>query len=151
MGFTNRGKMRLLEWGFRGGTIPTNLYVALVTSAAVPDADTNVLGDLTEIVAGSGYSAGGYQLTPNSTDFDVLVETDDDDTAHVEVRDITWYASGGSIPPSGDGAAYAVLTDDNPTLADREVLAYWSLEGEFTMPDGSYLTLEDLALYLVEP
>lgn len=56
--------------------IPTNLYVALVTSANVPDADTNILSDLTEITAGNGYTSGGFQLDMNSTDFDVITEDD---------------------------------------------------------------------------
>jgi len=149
-GFTNRGKLRLLEWGFRrshdGGALPTNLYVALVTSATAPDADTNTFSQLTEIADGNGYTTGGYQLTPNSTDFDTLTEDDSNDRAITQIKDVVWTASGGNIPGSGDGARYAVLLDDNGTIADREVLAYWDLESSVSVGDGSPLTLEDVTL-----
>ena len=41
--------------------------------------------------------------------------------------------------------------DDNAAVASREVFAYWSLGSSFTIPDGSYLTLQDLELRLTEP
>ena len=48
-GWTNRGKYSVLDWAFRGATIPTNFYVGLVTSAVAPTADINTFGELTEI------------------------------------------------------------------------------------------------------
>lgn len=149
-GLTNKGKWRLLGWSLRGDAIPTNLYVALVTSANAPGPDTNTLGDLTEIAAGNGYASGGYQLTPNSTDFDVHTEDDANDRGLIQIKDIIWTASGGPIPASGSGARYAVLTDDNATVANREILGYWDLVSDRQVSDGQTLTLQDCELRINE-
>ena len=153
-GFTNRGKARLVECVFRnqwnGGSIPTNFYVALCTSATAPDADTNVMSDLTEIAAGHGYTSGGYSLTKWSTDFDTLTEDDSSDYGAIEIKDVTWTASGGSIPSSGSGARYSVLTDDNSTVANREIIAYWDLGSDTSVSDGQTITLLDMTLKLSE-
>lgn len=149
-GITNKGKYALLNWAFRGATIPTNFYIALVTSATAPTADTNTLGELTEIAAGNGYTSGGYQLTPGATDFDSITEDDTGDQAYVQVKDVVWTASGGSIPGSGNGARYAVLTDDNGTVGSREVYAYWDLSSDRSVSTGQTLTLQDCQLNLTE-
>jgi len=149
-GWTNKGKISVMDWSFRGATIPTNFYVALVTSTTAPGADTNTLGDLTQIQTGNGYSDGGYQLTPNSTDFDTLTEDDTADKGIIKIKDVAWTASGGNIPASGNGARYAVLTDDNATVANRIVIAYWDLTSDRTVSDTQTLTLIDLELDLTE-
>jgi len=94
-GWTNKGKYRALDIVFRGATPPTNFYLGLVTSATTPTADTNTLGGLTEIANGNGYTTGGYSLSRNSTDFDVLTEDDTLDEAILKVKDVVWTASGG--------------------------------------------------------
>jgi hypothetical protein len=145
-GWTNKGKYRLLGYAFRGDTIPSNFYVALVTSATAPTADINTMSELTEIAAGNGYTSGGYSLTPGATDFDVHTEDDGNDRGYVQIKDVTWTASGGSIPDTGDGARYAVLTDDNGTVANREILAYWDLTSDRSVSTGQDLTLQDCEL-----
>ena len=122
-----------------------------MTSASAPGPDTNTLSDLTEIAAGNGYTTGGYQLTPGSTDFDVHTEDDAEDRGLVQVKDVVWTASGGPIPASGNGARYAVLLDDNATIANREVLAYWDLTSDRSVSDGQTLTLQNCELRLDEP
>lgn len=149
-GMTNRGKYLLLGRTFRGTTIPANFYVALVTSAAAPTADTNVLGDLTQIATGNGYTDGGYQLAPGATDFDVFTEDDTNDKALIQLKDITWTASGGNLPASGGGARYAVLTDDNLTVASRQVEDYWDLSADRTVSSGQSLTLQDCEIDITE-
>lgn len=149
-GWTNRGKYNALAQRFRGVSGETNLYVALVTSAVAPDADTNTLGQLTEIQAGNGYASGGYQLSRNDTDFDVLTEDDGNDRALVQVKDVVWTASGGNIPASGGGARYAVLTDDDGTIGNREVEVYWDLSSDRTVSDGQTLTLQNLEIRINE-
>ena len=149
-GWTNKGKMSILDAYFRNNGAPTNFYVALVTSASAPTADTNTLSDLTEIAAGNGYTTGGYQLTKNATDFDSLTENDTDDRGEIQIKDVVWTASGGSIPDSGNGARYAVLTDDNGTVANREILAYWDLSSDRSVSDGQSLTLQNCELRLTE-
>lgn len=151
MAFTNKGKYRLLGYAFRAATIPTDFYVALVTSATAPSADLNTLSQLTEIAAGNGYTSGGIAVTPGATDFDVWTEDDDNDRALVQLADLTWTADGGNLPASGGGARYAVLTDDNETVASREVLAWWDLSADRSVSDGQDLTLLNPELRLTHP
>lgn len=147
-GITNRGKYKMLDWVFRATALPTNYYVALVTSAATPTVDTNTLSELTEIAAGNGYTAGGISLTKNSTDFDTLTEDDSGDLGKVQIKDLTWTASGGTLPASGNGARYAVLTDDNATQGSRLVLAWFDLVSDRSVSSGQPLTLQDCELRL---
>lgn len=145
-GWTNRGKYSMFDAWFRNTGAPTNMYVALVTSAVAPTADTNLFSELTEIAAGNGYTSGGVSLGRNSTDFDVLTENDVNDRVEVQIRDITWTAAGGTLPASGNGARYAVLLDDNVTVGSREVYNYWDLVSDRSVSDGQSLTLQDLEL-----
>lgn len=147
-GITNRGKFKLLDWVFRGTALPTNFYIALCTSAVTPTVDTNTFSELTEIAAGNGYTAGGTSLTKNSTDFDVLTEDDTGDLGKVQLKDITWTASGGTLPASGNGARWAILTDDNATQGSRLVLAWWDLTSDRSVSSGQPLTLQDCELRL---
>lgn len=149
-GWTNKGKYDNLDAWLRDTAPPTNFYVALVTSASAPDADTNTLGELTEIAAGNGYTSGGYSLTPGATDFDVLTEDDTNDRALIQIKDIVWTASGGPIPGSGNGARYAIFTDDNATVGSRETYNYWDLVSDRQVSDGQNLTLQDCELRLNE-
>lgn len=145
-GWTNKGKAHVLGIVFRNVAEKTNYYVALVTSAAAPTADTNTLSQLTEIASGNGYTTGGYILTAGSGDFDTLTEDDTADKGIVQVKDLIWTASGGAIPASGSGARYAVLIDDNATVGSREVYAWWDLTSDRTVSSGQTLTLQDLEL-----
>jgi hypothetical protein len=144
--WTNKGKAHFPHATLRRTSLPANYYVALCTSATAPTAAINTLGELTEIAAGSGYTAGGYQLTPGTTDFDTLTEDDVNDHGTVYIKAVAWPASGGSIPASGSGARYAVLTDDNATVADREVYIAWDLGEDKAAIDGNTLTLDDLGI-----
>ncbi len=149
MALTNKGAFRILNGYFRAQSIPTNFYVALVTSATAPTVDTNTLSQLTEVAAGNGYIAGGISLSRNTTDFDSLVEDDTDDQAELQIKDVVWTASGGNLPGSGSGARYAVLTDDNATVGSREVLMWWDLGSDRTISDTQTLTLQNLELDLL--
>lgn len=142
-GWTNKGLRRLLGWVFNAETLPTNFYLALVTSATAPDADTNTLSQLTEIAAGNGYTSGGISFAKNTTDFPTITEDDANNRAQINLKDAVWTASGGSLPGSGSGARYAVLTDDNATVGSREVFAYFDLSSDRTVSSGQTLTLDD--------
>ncbi len=149
MGMTQRGLKLLFDYALQGVTVPTNFYVALVTDATAPAWATTTLGGLTEIAAGNGYTSGGFSLTPNTTDFDAQVLNSAPDFVDQQVKDVTWTASGGNIPGSGDGASYAVLTTDEGTVANRQVLAYWPLPSEpITVASGLTLTLIDAFMRL---
>jgi len=140
---TNKGKFNLLEWGFQKANIPTNLYLALVTNAVAPVADTNTKSELTELANGNGYTTGGISVAMNATDFDVITEDDTNDRALVQIKDEVWTASGGPIPASGTGAYYAILTDDNVTQGSREVLVSWDISGPVSVSDTQTLTLQN--------
>jgi len=149
-GWTNRGKYFSLGLMFRGSSVPTNYYMILFTSATAPSSVSNVVADHTQIAAGNGYTAGGYQLTPGATDFDVWTEDDGNNRAYVQIKDIVWTASGGPIPLSGSGARYSALTDDNATVADRELYQYFDLVSDRTVSDGQTLTLQDCEIRINE-
>jgi hypothetical protein len=89
-------------------------------------------------------------LNKDATDFDVITEDDTNDWGRVQVKDLVWTASGGPIPASGDGARYAIFTDDNGTIGSREVYAYWDLTSDRTVSDGQTLTLQDCELRITE-
>ena len=149
-GITNRGKYKFLDWLFRGTALPTNFYIALVTSAVAPAADINTKSELTEIANGNGYTTGGISLTKNSTDFDVLTEDDANDYSLVQLKDQVWTASGGSLPGSGNGARYAVLTDDNATQGSRLILSFWDLVSVRSVSVDQTLTLQNCEIRLAE-
>jgi hypothetical protein len=149
-GVTNRGKKLILEY-FTGRTArPTNFYLAMLTAASAPTADSNVISDHTQIATGNGYTDGGYQLTPGSTDFDASSESDAADTALIQLKDISWTASGGNVPASGGGARYAVMTTDEATVANRQVICWWDLVADRTISTGQTLTLQNLEIDLTE-
>jgi len=149
VGWTNRGLKNILAAIFNGVALPTNFYVACVTSAAAPTEATNTKTELTEIANGNGYTTGGYQLTKNTTDFPTLTETDASHLAIVSIKDLVWTADSGSLPGSGSGARYAILTDDNATQGSREVWAWWDLVSDRSVSVGQTLTLHlcQLSLY----
>lgn len=150
-GWTNRGKKVILDYYLRRqGTLPTNFYVALFTSATAPTADTNLVSDLTQIATGNGYSSGGVQLAPNITDFDVMTEDDSADKGIVQAKDVVITASGGNMPASGNGARYAGLTDDNGTVANRVIYFFWDLVSDRIVSVGQALTLQNLEMQLTE-
>ena len=135
----------LEAWGRDSGA-PTTFYIALVLASSVPDADTNLMSDLNEIAAGNGYTSGGIAVERSAVGWDTLSEDDANDRGSIQAKDIVWTASGGSIPSSGLGARYAVLTDDNGTVSLREVYAFWDLSTARSVSDGQPLTLQDAEL-----
>lgn len=149
-GFTNRGKRLIMEGYFRGGTIPTQFYLALATSAVAPTVDTNTFGELTEIAAGNGYTSGGQAVARNSTDFDTSTENDTTDLHELQLRNFTWTATGGNLPASGNGARYAVLLDDNVTVSSRQVICWFDLGADRTVSDTQDLIAVDLTMRAVE-
>jgi hypothetical protein len=117
-----------------------------------PGPDTNIFSDTAgEIAAGNGYTAGGIQLSLNSTDFPGLSENDSTDLALVQIRTLSWTATGGNLPSSGNGAAFLILTDDNGTQSSREVWAWFDLGGERTVSNSQSLTASSGELRLRQP
>jgi len=145
-GVTNRGKKLMLSSALAASGTPSSFYVALCTSADTPDAETNVLSDLTEIATGNGYTANGFALTRNTTDFDVNAEDDGSNYGYIQVKDVVWTGDGGNLPATGDGARWAVLIDDS-----SNVWCYWDLSSDRTVSDTQTLTLQNCEVRLTEP
>lgn len=144
-GITNKGLASILKSAFQNVTTtpPAAYYLALVTSSASPSYDTNTWSELSadEIAAGNGYTANGQSFTANITDFATLTEDDTNDLASITLKDVTWTASGGTIPGSGSGARYLILMDNNATPASRIVLAWWDLGTDRSASSGTNLTV----------
>lgn len=149
-GWTNKGKFRMLGRAYQGVALPTNFFVFLATSAAAPTADTNTKSEMTEIANGNGYTTGGISLSKNSTDFDVLTEDDTNDRGLIQIKDLVWTASGGTLPGSGGGARYALFTDDNATQGSREVYHFWDLVSDRSVSDTQTLTLQNCEIRITE-
>lgn len=145
-GLTNRGKKLILDMAFRAQNEPTYYYVHLFTSSATITADTNTFGDLSNEASGGGY--GEATLVRGTVKFDVLSEDDSGDRGEVQLADVSWTASGGSIV-----ARYAVLTDDaggSGGHASNNVIAYWDLGGDKTATNGNSFTLSNFAIRINE-
>ena len=142
MPWTNRGQYRRDILFFRNESSITTFYLALCSDATTPTADINTLGELTEVPAGNGYTSGGIAVARSAVGFDVATENDTDDRSEIQMADVVWSASGGDMPSSG-GARWAVLTDDNGTVANRDVLAWLDLGGNRTVSDTQSLTVRD--------
>ena len=149
-GWTNRGKYHYLSQVVLNPTEKTNYYLALITDAAAPTVDTDTYTGLTEVPAGNGYTSGGLIIARNATDFDVVTEDDTNDVAYWQLKDMVWTASGGSLPASGTGARYAIFTDDNGTVASREVYHWFDLVSNRIVSSGQTLTLQNVEARLTE-
>lgn len=146
MAFTNRGAKLLFDTYFRAASAPSTLYLALCTNSTPPTVDSKTMADVSQIATGNGYSDGGQAVARNTTDFDSLVEDDTDNQAELQLKDFSWTAAGGSIPASGSGARWAVLTTDEATVANRQIIAYWDLGSDRSVSITQTLTLPNLEL-----
>lgn len=142
-GWTDKGIASITGIALRNATPPTTFYLALVTSAVTPTKDTNTFSQLTEVAAGNGYTTGGIGVPRSAVGFDVLTEAD---PVIIQLADVVWTASGGTLPASGNGARYAVLIDDNATIGSREVYAFFDLVSDRQVSDTQTLTVEDAEL-----
>lgn len=139
---TKRGILRQEQAWRQGATPPAQFFVALVTAAVTPTVDTALLGSLTEIAVGNGYVAGGYAVPRSATGWPSVSVVGS--LIQSVLKDIAVTAAGGPIPASGAGARWAVLTDANGTLANREVFEIYDLGSPVTVSDGQTATLSDM-------
>ncbi len=146
MPWTNRGAFLAFDSYLANATEPTNFFVALCTSATAPTVDTNTLSQLTQIATGNGYTDGGISINRDTTDWDSRVEDDTDDRSEFQLKDLVWTASGGPIPSSGNGARWAVLTTDEVTVANRQIIAFFDLVSDRSVSSGQTLTLQNVEL-----
>ena len=103
------------------------LKVMLTNTA--PLATNSVKADLTEIAAGSGYTAGGTQATISSS-------AQTTGTYKLVLADVVFTASGGSIGPF----RYAVLYNDTPTSPADALIGWWDYGTSITLASGETFT-----------
>lgn len=110
------------------GSGADTLKIALTNTA--PNTSTHaVLGDITEISAGNGYTAGGNTATN--------VGTRSTGTTTVAGSSTTFTASGGSIGPF----RYAVLYNSTQTTPNKPLIAYWDYGSSITLADTETFTV----------
>ena len=105
------------------------LKVMLTNTA--PVATNSVKGDLTEISAGNGYSAGGTTSAQSSS-------AQTSGTYKIVLADVTFTASGGSIGPF----RYPALYNDTPTSPADPLILYWDYGAAITLTDGNSFTVD---------
>lgn len=104
-----------------------NLKVILTNTA--PTAGNSALGDLTEIAAGNGYTAGGELVTITSS-------SQTNGLYKLIGSDITITAVAGSIGPFRYAALY------NDTDAGKGVVGYWDQGSAETLAADESITLD---------
>lgn len=102
----------------------------LLTNTA-PTAANSLKGDLTEISAGSGYSAGGTAAT-------ISASAQSSGTYKLTLADVVFTASGGSIGPF----RYADLYNDTPTSPADPLIAWWDYASAVTLATGESFTVD---------
>jgi len=150
--FTNKGKYLLLGIFFRRETHPvtTEFKAPLFTSGTAPTVDTNTVGDLTQCATGNGYVDGGPGVPDTSVGFDVWTEDDTGDRGLIQAADIVYTASGGPLPSSG-AARYMGISDDNATVASRQLIGVFDLVSDRSVSDTQSLTIQDAEFRLDTP
>lgn len=103
----------------------------VMLTAVAPVATNSVKGDLTEIAAGNGYSAGGTTAT-----FSSGAQTTG--TYKLVLADVTFTASGGSITTF----RYAVLYNDTPSSPADPLIGYWDYGASITITNGNSFTVD---------
>ena len=105
----------------------------IMLSNTAPAAANSVKADITDISAGSGYTAGGSALTVTSSAQSAGVYK-------LVADDLVFTAAGGSIGPF----RYVVLYND--TASNKELLGWWDYGSSLTLNDGESLTVDVSAI-----
>lgn len=105
------------------------LKVMLCNTA--PVATNSIKGDLTEISAANGYSAGGTAATISSS-------AQTTGTYKLVLADVVFTASGGAFGPF----RYAVLYNDTPTSPADPLIGFWDYGSAVTLADGETFTVD---------
>lgn len=102
----------------------------MLVNSPAPVATNSVKGDLTEITAGNGYTAGGNAVSSNGTRATGTMTLDGDQ--------VVWTASGGAIGPF----RYVVLYNDTPTAPADPLIAWWDYGAALTLQIGETFTVK---------
>ena len=102
----------------------------MLTNVA-PVNTNSIKANLTEISAGSGYSAGGTAPT-------ISASAQASGTYKLTLADVIFTASGGAVGPF----RYAVLYNDTPTSPADPLIAWWDYGSSITLADGETFTAD---------
>jgi hypothetical protein len=107
--------------------LATDVLKLMLTNSA-PLATNTVKGDLTDISAGNGYTAGGAAVTNTWNEAS--------GTGTLGGSTVVWTASGGNIGPF----RYLALYNDTQTSPAKPLIAWWDLGASVTILDGGTFT-----------
>ena len=110
--------------------LDTGALKVYLTNAAPNAATHTVKADLADIAAGSGYVAGGADITG--------VYAESGGTGTLTATDVTFTASGGAVGPF----RYAILYNDTPTSPADPLIQYWDYGSAITLADGETFTVD---------
>jgi hypothetical protein len=105
----------------------------LLTNTA-PVATNSIKGDLTEISAGNGYTAGGTAIGSNAY-------SQSSGTATLSGGNVVFTASGGTIGPF----RYVVAYNDTPTSPADPLILWWDYGSSITLNSGETFTVDHSA------
>ena len=106
-----------------------HVFKVMLTNTAPVNTNT-VKANITEISAGSGYTAGGTAST--------ITTSTATGTAKATGTDVTFTAAGGSIGPF----RYAVLYNDTQTTPAKPLIAWWDYGSSITLATGESLLVD---------
>lgn len=104
-----------------------NLKIMLTNTA--PVATNAVFGDLTEITAGNGYTAGGTQATLSSSSQTSGLYT-------LKLNNVVFTATGAVGP-----FRYAVLYNSTQTTPNKPLIGWWDYGSAVTLASGDTFTV----------
>lgn len=122
----NRFNCFILDVGLKKHDLDGDTLKVLLSNTA-PVVTNTVKTDITEISAGSGYTAGGYDVQG--------VWTQSSGVAQLACTNVVVAASGGSIGPF----QYAVLYND--TASSKNLIGWWPVNTAITVAAGEAYTL----------
>lgn len=114
------------------------LKIALVSSSAGTGVDQSadaVLGDITQITGGSGYTTGGVTITTDP----VWEETSaGSGTWRLVTPDLTLTATSGGMGPF----RYVVLFNDTQTSPSKPLIGYLDYQSDITVSSGNTFLID---------
>lgn len=106
-----------------------NIKIFLTNEA--PLTGDTVKGDMVEITAGNGYTAGGSAVTHSWTE-------SPDATGSLSGTDVVWTATGGSFGPF----RYVVMYNATQTSPASALIGWWDYGAQVTCNDGETFTVD---------
>ena len=107
----------------------TDVYKVALSNVA-PVATNTIFSNITEISAGSGYTAGGTATT--------VTVSETTGTTTVSGTQVVFTASGGSIGPF----RYVVLYNDTTSSPNKPLVGWWDYGSAVTLADTETFTVK---------